>query len=438
MQSLLGRLKRKVRLTERDVDDALREIRTILLEGDVSLPVVKDLTASLKEELTGLQVWENLEASDIILNKVYEHLVHLLGEGEEKIRWSSSPPTVIILLGLQGSGKTTTAAKLAAHFKKTGKKPLMLACDFRRPAAIQQLETLGNAIGVPVHTSERTSARNLLDLADSALEACRDYFYDVLIADTAGRLQMDSELMDEAKELKERLCAHEAFLVLDSTTGQQALSVAQAFHESLALTGLIFTKADADTRGGAILSARVATGVPIRFVGTGEKLDDLEAFDGARFAQRILGYGDVEALITKVQEAVDASKVSEIKAKAHKGQLNFNDILGQIEGVRKMGPIGRLVKLIPGLPAVDEDLLEQQGAQQMKKFEAIILSMTREERTHPDIINASRKRRIAAGSGTTVQDVNQLLRQLEFLRTHAKALFESFGGRRRKNGRKRR
>ncbi len=437
MQSLLGRLKRKVRLTERDVDDALREIRVILLEADVALPIVKDLITSLKEKLVGERVWETLEASEVILSKVYEHLVQLLGTGEEKIRWASSPPTVILLLGLQGSGKTTTAAKLAQHLKKHGKKPLLLACDLRRPAAVRQLEALGEAIGVPVHTPERISTSDLMELADSALKACRDYFYDVLIADTAGRLQLDTELMDEAKKLKEKLSAHEVFLVLDSTTGQQALSVAKSFHEQVPLTGLIFTKADADARGGAVLSARVATGVPVRFVGAGETPGDLEPFHGTRFAQRILGYGDIETLITKVQEVTDVSKVSEIKTKASKGQLDFNDLLGQFEGMKKMGPLRSVFRLIPGLPPIDEEL-EEQGARQMKKFEAIILSMTREERAHPDIINASRKRRIARGSGTTVQDVNQLLRQMDVLRTHAKALFEGFGTRRRKNGKKRR
>jgi signal recognition particle subunit SRP54 len=437
MQSLFGRLRRKVRLTEQDVDDALREIRAILLEADVSLPVVKDLSTALREELVGAQVWETLEASDIILSKVYEQLVRLLGKGEERIRWSSSPPTVILLLGLQGSGKTTTAAKLAAHLKKEGKKPLLLACDLRRPAAVRQLEALGEAVGVPVHTPERLSTPNLMDLADSALQACRDYFYDVLIADTAGRLQLDSEQMKEAKQLKERLSAHEVFLVLDSTTGQQALNVAQTFHEQVPLTGLIFTKTDADARGGAVLSARVATGVPVRFVGSGETPADLEPFDGPRFAQRILGLGDIEALVTKVQEVVDVSKVSEIKKKAPKGQLDFNDLLEQIEGIKKMGPLRSVLRLIPGLPTIDESL-EEQGAQQMKKFEAIILSMTREERENPDIMNASRKRRIAAGSGTTVQDVNQLLRQMEVLRVHAKALLGGFAGRRRRNGKKRR
>ncbi len=420
LTGIFSRLKRKGRLSESDVDEALREVRIALLEADVNLKVAKDFIASAKERLVGENILESLTPDEMILKTVFDEIVGLLGDEPPKFSWSPAPPTVVLLCGLQGSGKTTTAAKLALYLQKEGKKCLMAACDLQRPAAITQLQVLGQQNGIPVYAN--LESRDPIQVAKAALEEAKRLFMDVLIVDTAGRLQIDDELMTQVSNVKKSVNPTEILLVADSTTGQEAVNVAQAFDEKLGLTGLIFTKLDGDTRGGAILSLRRVTGKPVRFIGIGESTDALEPFIGNRVAQRILGYGDLMGLVEKAQAAIDRSEAQELELKAKTGKFTLEDMLGQFKTIRKMGSLKGVLKLLPGAHNLPPELTENISEAGLGRVEAMILSMTITERRNPDILDGSRKRRIAAGSGTSVQEINRLLKQFEEMRKQMKAL----------------
>lgn len=410
LSGVFAGLRRKGRLTEDDVALALREVRVALLEADVNLKVAKDFITRVKELAVGEEFFASLNAEQTLIKIVRDELVALLGE-PVNFNWASSPPTVILMVGLQGSGKTTTTAKLAKWLKKQGKKPLLAACDVQRPAAITQLQVLGEQVGVEVYSEE---SKDPVGIARRAIERARHMFYDVVIVDTAGRLTIDEPLMNELAAVRKAVNPQEVLLVVDSTTGQEAVNVADAFHQRFALTGSIFTKLDGDTRGGAILSVRATTGVPVRFLGTGEFTDQIELFHPSRVAERIIGMGDVMGIIEKAEEAFAGENVEDIQAKMKSGKLDFNDILQQFRMMKKMGSMKNIVKMMPGVAGMinDEDLDKLNDDTQMKKVEALILSMTPAERSNPDLLNSSRKKRIARGAGSSVEEVNRLIAQL--------------------------
>jgi signal recognition particle subunit SRP54 len=418
LTGIFGRLRRKGRISESDFDDAMREVRIALLEADVSLNVVKEFVAHVRESAVGEHVWESLSPDQMVIKIVRDEMVRLLGEEPPRFHWASSPPTVVLLCGLQGSGKTTTAAKLALELQKQGKRPMLAACDLQRPAAIKQLQVLGEQIDIPVFAQE--SEKNPVSVARAAVADARHKLRDVLILDTAGRLQVDEALMTELRHVREATKPTEVFLVADSTTGQEAVNVAEAFDRELSLTGLIFTKLDGDTRGGAVLSVRAVTGKPIRFMGIGEGVDALQPFDGKRIAERILGFGDVLGLVEKVQEAVDMDQAKEIERQFKKGKLDFETLLSQFKTIKKMGSLSSILKMIPGVGALPKEITGGAGEEQMAKAQALILSMTPQERRNPDILNGSRRRRIASGAGATVQDVNRLVKSLDEMQRQMK------------------
>jgi signal recognition particle subunit SRP54 len=413
-------LSRKGRLTEEDVNDMLREVRVALLEADVNLTVVKEFIKRVKEKAVGEEVFGSLTADQTLIKIVRDELMDLLG-GEVKFNWSPSPPTVILLCGLQGSGKTTTAAKLAVWLKKQGKKPMMAACDIQRPAAIKQLEVLGEQIDVPVYS--KMDGTDPVQIAKEAIERAKFLLLDTVIVDTAGRLTVDADLMDELQKVAKISGPSETLLVLDSTTGQEAVNVATAFHEKVALTGAIFTKLDSDTRGGAVLSVRQSTGVPVRFIGIGEQTDALDQFYPDRMAERIIGMGDVMGIIEKAELAFKDEDTSGLEKKFNKGNLDFTDLLDQFRMMRKMGPLQNIIKMIPGIGSmIPEEALDQMNDGHINHIEAMIFSMTPGERSNPDILNGSRRKRIAAGSGSSVEEVNGLVKQLYDMRRNMKAL----------------
>lgn len=418
---ILANLGRKGKLTEDDVNEMLREVRVALLEADVNFKVAKAFIGRVKEKAVGEDVYGSLTADQTIIKIVRDELTEMLGTETIRFNWGSAPPTVILMCGLQGSGKTTTCAKLAKWLVSQGKKPMMAACDIQRPAAIKQLEVLGESVGVPVFA--KTDGTNPVEIAKLALERCKYMQNDVLIVDTAGRTTIDDALMAELGKIADTVQPHEAFLVLDSTTGQEAVSVAESFHEKVAITGAIFTKLDGDTRGGAVLSVRSATGVPVRFTGVGEGVDALETFHPDRMAQRIIGFGDVLGIIEKAEAAFEGEDVEEMDRRLNKGDFDFDFMLQQFKMMRKMGPLKNVMKMIPGFSTqVPEEMLDQIDDKQVNRIEAIILSMTLKERHNPDIINGSRRKRIAAGSGTSVEEVNHLIRQLYDMRRTMKQL----------------
>jgi signal recognition particle subunit SRP54 len=425
-------LRRKGRLSEDDVSQMLREVRVALLEADVNFKVAKDFIESVKAKAVGEEVYGSLSADQTIVKIVRDELVSLLGVQGTPFRWAPSPPTVVLMCGLQGSGKTTTCAKLALWFKKAGKKPLMAACDVQRPAAIKQLQVLGEQVGVPVFAKE---GGDPVGIARAALDHARHHFLDVVIVDTAGRTTLDDEMMAQLEAVRKAVQPQETLLVVDATTGQEAVAVAQAFNDRAPLTGAIFSKMDSDARGGAVLSVRAATGVPVRFLGEGEQTQALTEFSPQRMAQRIIGMGDVLGIIEKAEEAMDPEAAAGLQSKVKSGRIDFNDMLDQFKMVRKMGPLKNVMKMVPGLAAaVPEGALDELDDGRMDRVEAIVLSMTRAERTNPDILNGSRRRRIAAGSGTTPQEVNQLVDQLYAMRKQMKQfakLEKRFGKRRR-------
>jgi signal recognition particle subunit SRP54 len=421
LSSVFAGLRGKGKLSESDVNEMLREVRVALLEADVNFAIAKAFVAKVKEKAVGEELFSSLNADQTIIKIVKDELEEMLGGEIAKMNWGSSPPTVVLMCGLQGSGKTTTTAKLAKWFISQGKKPMLAACDIQRPAAVKQLEILGEQVGVPVFT--KLDGTNPPTIAKEALERCKYLMNDVLIVDTAGRTTVDDALMDELEQIYKAVDPHESFLVLDATTGQEAVNVAEAFHAKVAITGAIFTKLDGDTRGGAILSVRQATSVPVRFTGIGEQIDALEPFHPDRMAQRILGMGDVLGLIEKVEKAFENEDASSLEAGFSKGQVDFNMMLQSFKMMKKMGSMKNVMKLIPGLTAqLPEEALDQIDDKQVGRTEAIILSMTSKERVNPDIINGSRRKRIAAGSGTSVEEVNHLIKQMYEMRRGMKQM----------------
>lgn len=423
LAGIFGGLRQKGRLTEGDVNEMLREVRVALLEADVNFAVAKDFIARVKERAVGEHIYGSLTADQTLIKIVRDELKELLGGESERFRWSPSPPTVVLLCGLQGSGKTTTAAKLAKWLEKQGKKSMLAACDIQRPAAIKQLEVLGESVGAPVYA--KIDGVKPPQIAKEAIERCRHLMLDVLIVDTAGRLQIDETLMDELQQVARATNPSEVLLVLDSTTGQEAVNVAQAFHEHVPITGAIFTKLDGDTRGGAVLSVKAATGVPVRFVGLGEQVDALDTFYPDRMAQRILGMGDILGIIEAAEQVIDKDESRRLEAKVKGGNLDFNDMLGQFQMIKRMGSGGimGLIKKIPGVASqIPQEALDKVNEREVDKIEAIILSMTPRERSNPDIINGSRRKRLAAGSGTSVEQVNQLIKQLYEMRRNMKQM----------------
>ncbi len=426
LQTVFRRLSNQGKVTEQDVNEALREVRIALLEADVHFKVVKDFIARVRERAIGQEVLESLTATQQVIKIVHEELVSLLGDGAEGIRFAPRPPTVILLCGLQGSGKTTTAAKLGLWLRKQGRRPLLVAADVHRPAAVQQLKVLGQNLQIPVFAID--NSKDAVRIAHEALQYAVQQGHDVVILDTAGRLHIDSEMMEEVRRVKEATQPNEVLLVLDAMTGQDAVRVAEEFHRHLEVDGFILTKLDGDTRGGAAISIRAVVGKPIKFVGVGEKPDALDVFHPDRMAGRILGMGDVLTLIEKAQQTFDQKQVEELQRKLRQNQFDLNDFLMQMRQMQQMGPLDQLLKMIPGLGAQFKDV--QIEPRELKRVEAIILSMTPEERANPHIINASRKRRIARGSGTTVHEVNELLSQFEEMRHMIRELnaLQSGGG----------
>lgn len=420
LQSAFKKLKNKGKLTEKDVKEAMREVKMALLEADVNYKVVKDFIKSVSERAVGIEVMESLTPGQQVIKIVNEELIGLMGKTESKLNTTSNPPTVIMFVGLQGAGKTTMAGKLALHLKKHNKRPLLAAGDIYRPAAIKQLQVLGTQIDVPVFTLG--DKVNPVDIAKGAIEQAKKMANDYVIIDTAGRLHIDEELMNELKNIKNSVTPNEIMLVVDSMTGQDAVNVAEQFNNLLDITGVILTKLDGDTRGGAAISVRAVTGKPIKFVGTGEKLTDLEVFYPDRMASRILGMGDVLSLIEKAQEAFDEKKAEELQKKLMHDGLTLEDFLEQMQQMKKMGPLKDLMKMIPGLDSSKLGDIEI-DEKELAHVEAIIKSMTPEERRNPSIINASRKKRIAKGSGTKIQDVNQLLSRFE----QSRKMMKQFG-----------
>ncbi len=408
LTSAFKKLKSKGKLSESDVKEAMREVRLALLEADVNYKVAKDFTKKVSERAIGKEVMESLTPAQMVIKIVNEELTELMGGAYDKIAFSSKPPTVIMLCGLQGSGKTTHAGKLALMLKNKGHRPLLVACDIYRPAAIDQLKVVGSKAGVPVFEMGKTDP---VKISKSAIAHAKDYGNDIVILDTAGRLHVDEDLMGELKNIKGKIEPHEIILVVDAMTGQDAVNVAKTFNDILDITGVILTKLDGDTRGGAALSVRAVTGKSIKFVGTGEKLEDIEAFHPDRMASRILGMGDMLSLIEDAQNRIDAKKAEKMAEKLTKNKMDLNDLLDQINQVRKMGPLKSLLGKLPGVDKQIQNI--DIDERQIDRMCAIILSMTKEEREKPSIISLSRKKRIANGSGMQVEDVNKLLKRFE-------------------------
>lgn len=408
LQAVFDRLNKRGFLTEQDVDAALREVRIALLEADVNFKVVKDFLARVRTRAIGAEVHKSLTPGQAVVKIVHEELLATLGE-PGKLDLGGPPPRVIMLVGLQGSGKTTTAAKLALRLRGNGRRPLLVAADTYRPAAITQLETLGKQLGIPVHSEGDQVPPP--QICESAITRAIQGAYDTVVLDTAGRLQIDDRMMAEVEEIKRRTKPAEILLVADAMTGQEAVNIADAFNKRLGITGLILTKVDGDARGGAAISMRAVTGVPIKFLGVGEKPDAFEPFHPDRLASRILGMGDVLTLIEKAQQEFDEAEATKAAERFMQAKFDLDDFLKQMRQVKKLGPLSNLLEMLPGFGQIKNQLSPETTDQQFKRVEAIISSMTMKERRAPDVLNASRKRRIAAGSGTTVQEVNQLLTQ---------------------------
>ncbi len=420
LQSAFKDLRGKGKLSESDIDGALREVRRALLEADVNFKVAKDFIAHVKEKAMGEEVFGSLKPDQTVIKIVRDELTDLLGGTQSRLTMSSSGLTVFMLVGLQGAGKTTTAGKLALMLKKKGKHPLMAACDVYRPAAVKQLEVLGEQVGVPVY--RMPPGMDPVQIASSAIDTARSYNLDVVILDTAGRLTIDEKLMEELRQIKATVHPHEILLVLDSMTGQDAVTTAEAFDSSLGVDGTILTKMDGDARGGAALSIKSVTGKPIKLIGVSEKLDGgLEEFHPDRMAGRILDLGDLESLIEQAQRTIDKDTMKESVDRMKKGEFTLDDFLKQMKQVRKMGSLQGLLGMIPGMGKYKEQLKDVDlDGKEMKHIEAIILSMTKKERSDPSLLNGSRRKRIATGSGTHVQDVNRVIRQFMEMRKQMK------------------
>jgi signal recognition particle subunit SRP54 len=419
LNNIFKKLSRKGVLTEADVDEALREVRLALLEADVHFKVVKEFIARVREKAIGEQVHKALSPGQQVIKIVHQELLTTLGQAVS-LDLTGSAPHVIMLVGLQGSGKTTTAAKLALRLRSTGHRPMLVAADTYRPAAVTQLETLGNQLNIPVH-SEGTKV-SPVKICENGLRLARQDNYDVVILDTAGRLAIDEQMMAEIGAIKNMAQPREVMLVADAMTGQDAVRTAEEFHKRVGLTGLTLTKADGDARGGAAISIRAVTGVPIKFLGIGEKADALEPFHPDRMATRILGMGDMLTLIEKAEASFDQAEAQKAAEKFMSAKFDLEDFLSQMQQMKKLGPLGQILDMLPGMGQIKGQVDLNQAESQMKRMEAVISSMTMAERRDPDILNASRKRRIASGSGTTVQDINQLVKQFREMRRMMKQM----------------
>ncbi len=424
LQNVFDKLGKRGMLSEADVKAALREVRLALLEADVNYKVVKDFVKRVRERAVGIEVHRKLSPAQQVVKIVHEELIETLGE-PGRLNLGQQPPHVIMLVGLQGSGKTTAAAKLALRLRKSGKKPLLVAADTYRPAAVQQLETLGRQIDNPVYSEGIKPSPT--KICANALKVARKEAFDVVILDTAGRLQIDDSMMRELEAIKQKTRPVEVLLIADAMTGQEAVNVAQGFHERVGITGLILTKVDGDARGGAAISMRSVTGVPIKFLGVGEKVTALEPFHPDRLASRILGMGDMLSLIEKAEQSMDQEEAQKAAEKLLEGSFDLEDFLSQLGQIKKMGPVSQLLEMMPGFRGVAREVSPEVTDRELSKIEAIISSMTPQERRNPRIINASRKRRIARGSGTQVQDVNALLSQFRQMKRLMKQLTGSKG-----------
>ncbi|HOH89035.1 MAG: signal recognition particle protein [Clostridia bacterium] len=421
LQTTLKKLRGAGKLSEKDVKDAMREVKMALLEADVSFKVVKDFITKVTERAVGQEVLDSLTPGQQVIKIVNEQMTELMGSTNSKIIFSSKPPTILMMVGLQGAGKTTTCGKLGLILKKQGKNPLLVAGDVYRPAAIKQLQVVGGQVGIEVFAmGDKVSP---VDISKAAVAHALKNGNDVVIIDTAGRLHINEELMDELAEIKENVKPTEILLVVDSMTGQDAVNVAESFNEKLGIDGVILTKLDGDTRGGAALSVKAITGKPIKFAGMGEKLNDLEPFHPDRMASRILGMGDVLSLIEKAQSAFDEKKAVELERKIRTQQFTFDDFLDQLQQMKKMGPLSSILEMLPGMNPSKLKGMEVDD-KELVKVEAIIRSMTKKERHNPDIINGSRRKRIAAGSGTSIQDVNRVMKNFE----QSKKMMKQFAG----------
>lgn len=421
LQNTFKKLKGKGVLTEADINEAMREVKLALLEADVNFKVVKEFVAQVKEKAMGTEVLESLTPGQQVIKIVNDQLVELMGGTNSKLTYSPSGFTVLMMVGLQGTGKTTTCGKLTAYLKKNGKKPMLAACDIYRPAAIDQLEVVGRTVDVPVYTDRDNRVAE--DIALKARQEAERKGFDVLIVDTAGRLQIDEELMEELVRVKKAIKPHEILLVVDALTGQDAVNAAEGFNDKLGIDGIVMTKMDGDSRGGAALSAKKVTGKPVKFIGMGEKFDALEPFHPERMASRILGMGDMLSLIEKAQESYDEEKAAKLEKKIRKNEFTLEDFLDQMGEVQKMGGIGKMLEMLPGMnsKSVSDDEIEK-SEKEFRQMEAIICSMTLEERRNPSLLNASRRKRIAAGSGQPVSKINSLIKKYE----DAKKLMKQF------------
>jgi signal recognition particle subunit SRP54 len=414
LQGVFSKLKGKGKISEDDVSDAMREVRLALLEADVNFKVVKEFIAKVKERAVGQEVMKSFTPGMVIINIVNKELTALMGGDQSKIAKANKPPTVIMMVGLQGAGKTTTTGKLAKFLQKQNHRPLLVAGDIYRPAAIKQLQILGEQIKAPVFSlGDQTSP---VDIAKAGLAHAKENGNDYVIIDTAGRLHIDEDLMDELKQIRTVTQPDEVLLVIDAMTGQDAVNVAESFHKQMELSGVILTKLDGDTRGGAALSVKAVTGCPIKFAAMGEKIDALEAFHPERMASRILGMGDMLTLIEKAQSGIDEDKAAEMERKMRNAEFTFEDFLEQMEQVKKMGPLDQVLDMMPGMGKMKGMKNLNVDEKQMGRVEAIVKSMTKDEKRKPEIINASRRKRIAGGSGTSLQEVNRLIKQFDDMR----------------------
>lgn len=423
LQDITKRLRGKARITESDLKEMLREVKLALLEADVNYMIVKEFIASVQEKALGQDVLKSLTPGQQVIKIVKDELVELLGGTESKINFTPNPPTVIMLVGLQGSGKTTTAGKLANLLRKQGKKPLLVACDVYRPAAIKQLQVVGAQLNIPVFANEQS--KDVVHIAKQAMSTAMSKLNDVVILDTAGRLHIDEELMQELKNVKANVKPHEILLVVDSMTGQDAVNVAKSFNENLGIDGVVLTKLDGDTRGGAALSVKKVTGRPIKFAATGEKLSDIEVFHPDRMAQRILGMGDVLSIIEKAEESFDLEEAEKIEKQLKKKEFDLDDYLTQLRQIKKMGSFSSLLKLVPGMNQLKDVKIDDK---EFVRIEAMICSMTKAERKNPKLLNGSRRVRIAKGSGTSVQEINKFMKSFEMTQKMMKQMQNNKGG----------
>ena len=408
-QNIARKFKGKTRITESDLKEMLREVKLALLEADVNYKIVKEFIATIQEKALGQDVLKSLTPGQQVIKIVKDELVELLGGTDARINISPNPPTIIMMVGLQGSGKTTTAAKLANILRKDGKKPLLVACDVYRPAAIKQLQVLGAQLNIPVYANE--NSQDVVKISKQAIEQAISKLNDVIIIDTAGRLQIDEVLMEELKNLKSAVKPHEILLVVDSMTGQEAVNVAESFKDAVGIDGIVLTKLDGDTRGGAALSVKKVTGRPIKYIATGEKMNDIEQFHPDRMASRILGMGDVLSIIEKAEEAITEEEAEKLEAQLRKNKFDLDDYLTQLRQIKKMGSFSSILKMIPGLGSKMKDI--QVDDKEFLRIESMICSMTKEERRNPKILNGQRRLRIAKGSGTTVEKLNKFMKSFE-------------------------